>query len=163
MMHIGNVVFAKRLRGCMLYPRLDGPEDARVVVVVGSAAFLGGSLHSSLFEGSGAGDFKGEVTDNCPTLAEVYLLPAPSLFSSPFLAAPQANGYSLASQSRQQTCSARLSDIGDRTLPPRLASPRQLTASMPPHEGGREGGPAPLPVPLAKPTTYGLLLLLSGR
>lgn len=92
-MHVANVALVKWLTDSLLTipPSLgDASQDitASRVVYVGSFAYVSGAFHSSLFDGTGAGDFNGEITDNCGNFGPMNLMSC-----CPIFACPITNGY----------------------------------------------------------------------
>lgn len=89
-MHVANAALVRWLGGVLLKPSPLAGMSARIVYV-SSVAFTAGSFHSSLFDGSGAGDLKGEITDNCGSTGPFNLVSC-----CPALACPHTNGYARA-------------------------------------------------------------------
>ena len=92
-MHIGHFALTKYLLKLLLKPLPSGKgahDAARVINLSSDGLFLG-NFHPSLMTGSGSGDFRTEITDNCGLVPGFEVLECCPLF-----ACPNTNGYARA-------------------------------------------------------------------
>lgn len=95
-MHVGHFALTRWLLETLRKPlpkESNRPESSRIINVA-SLAFTNGIFDSSLLQGTGDGDFRGEVTDNCPNYINFGF--GISLSCCPIFDCPVTNGYARA-------------------------------------------------------------------
>jgi NAD(P)-dependent dehydrogenase (short-subunit alcohol dehydrogenase family) len=135
-MHVGHFALTRWLLDALqrAVPKdSNRPESSRIINVA-SLAFTNGVFDTSLLLGTGEGDLRGEVTDNCPRYVNVGF--GLTLSCCPFFACPYTNGYArakLANILHAQELQRRLDIAATKSMRRGMSDKRRVvTASLHP-------------------------------